>query len=209
MTVRLQNPFAALSPSGLDSQVLLVFARTEQYLSVQQVQEMLPEDGSRTGVQNSVARFVEQGTVVERRAGRSRTYALNGEHLLARPIREIASARRLLLGRMADAVAEWPIQPVTVMLFGSAARNEMQSDSDIDVLVVMPDDADDAQVDVLVGALATRAAAWTGNDVRPLVYRSREVAPAKVFEDIVEEGIGVAGDPAWLRRRLRRADTAS
>jgi len=34
------------------------------------------------------------------------------------------------------------IQPVKVILFGSAARGEMGPDSDIDVLVIVPDAAD-------------------------------------------------------------------
>lgn len=85
----------------------------------------------------------------------------------------------------------------------------MSVDSDIDVLFVMPNEADDATVEQLVGALAARATAWTGNDVRPLIYRAREVEPAPVFDAIVEEGIDVAGDPAWLRRRLRMTEDAA
>lgn len=103
--MRLQNPFAALSPSGLDSQVLLVLARAAQFLSVQQIHQLLPEGGSRAGVQKSVARFLEQGTVMERRVGRNRAFALNDEHLLASVIRQIAATKRLLLDRMAEAIA--------------------------------------------------------------------------------------------------------
>lgn len=206
--MRLQNPFAALSPSGLDSQVLLVLARTDQHLSVQQIHGLLPEGGSRAGVQKSVARFVEQGTVVERRFGRSRAFALNGEHLLADSIRQIAASKLLLLSRMAEVIVDWPVQPLTVKMFGSAARSDMRSDSDIDLLVVLPDEVEDDAADEMVAALATRAAAWTGNDARPLVYRASEVGPAKVFDEILEEGLDVAGDPGWLRRRLRRRSAA-
>lgn len=206
--MRLQNPFAALSPSGVDSQVLLVLARTERLLSVREIHRLLPEEGSRTAVQNSVARFVEQGTFIEQRIGRSRAFALNDQHLLAGPIRQIAASKQLLLRRMAEAVAEWPVQPLTVMLFGSAARSDMSSDSDIDVLVVLPDAAVEASADEMVSDLAARAAAWTGNDVRPLVYRAAEVQPAEVFDAIVDEGLVVAGDPSWLRRRLRRRSAA-
>ncbi|MFA4842076.1 MAG: nucleotidyltransferase domain-containing protein, partial [Agrococcus sp.] len=164
---------------------------------------------SRAGVQKSVARYLEQGTVVERRVGRSRAFALNDEHLLAAPIRQIAASKRLLLSRMREAVAEWPVQPITVTLFGSAARNEMRVDSDIDVLIVMPDEAEDTTVEELVGELTARTARWTGNDVRPLVYRASEVEPATVFEAIIEDKVNIAGDPAWLRRRLRRTSAAA
>lgn len=39
-----------------------------------------------------------------------------------------------LVGRIVEAV-----HPRRVILFGSAARNEMRPDSDLDVLVIMPD----------------------------------------------------------------------
>ncbi len=39
-----------------------------------------------------------------------------------------------LVGRIVEAV-----HPRRIILFGSAARNEMRQDSDLDVLVVMPD----------------------------------------------------------------------
>jgi uncharacterized protein len=39
-----------------------------------------------------------------------------------------------LVKRIVDAV-----QPIRIVLFGSAARNEMGADSDLDVMVVMPE----------------------------------------------------------------------
>jgi len=38
------------------------------------------------------------------------------------------------------------VHPLRVILFGSAARGQMGPDSDLDVLVVMPDEADQNQV---------------------------------------------------------------
>ena len=42
-----------------------------------------------------------------------------------------------IVGRIVDAV-----QPLRIVLFGSAARGEMGPDSDLDILVVMPDGSD-------------------------------------------------------------------
>jgi len=202
--MRLQNPFAAVSTTGLDSQVLTVLARTEQYLSVHQIHRLLPEEGSPQGIRKSVVRLVEQGGVLERVTGRSFAYALNRDHLLAEAILTIAKAKSELLSRMSQIISEWPIQPLTAKLFGSAARNEMRADSDIDLLIVMPDAATDDVVDESVRRLAAQAALWTGNDVRPLVFRSSEVQPASIFSSILEEGIDIAGDSSWLRKQLRR-----
>lgn len=201
--MRLQNPFAVLAPSGIDSQVLTVLARAEQFLSVHQIQQLLPERGSLQGVRNSVERLLEQGTVRERVAGRSRAYGINREHLLADAIASISRSKQEFLARLRDAVVAWPLRPPSVVMFGSAARNEMGSDSDIDLLFVFPDDAPHDLAHELVHQLVARAAAWTGNDVRPLVYSESEVVPMGIFDSVLQEGNVISGDPSWLQQRMR------
>jgi predicted nucleotidyltransferase len=202
--MRLQNPFATVSTIGLDSQVLTVLARSEQYLSVRQIHQLLPEEGSPQGVRKSVIRLVEQGVIWERVTGRSFAYALNRDHLLAEAILKIANAKTELLSRMSQVISEWSIQPLTAKIFGSAARNQMRTGSDIDLFLVMPDSASDDVVEDLVRQLAANAASWTGNEVRPIVYRSSEVRPASIFNSILEDGIDISGDSSWLRRQLRK-----
>ena len=46
--------------------------------------------------------------------------------------------KRELLNEMTDRVVAC-VQPLRIVLFGSAARGEMGPDSDLDILVVMPD----------------------------------------------------------------------
>lgn len=201
--MRLQNPFAALNTTGIDSQVLVVLARTEQYLTVAQVHTLLPERGSLEGVRKSLTRLVEHGTLLERVTGRSAAFALNREHLLVDPILQIARAKQELVNRLSQLISTWAMPPLTVKLFGSAARGEMNDASDIDLLIVMPDGVDPSEASALADALASRTRRWTGNDVRPLLYLDGEVRAASIFDSILREGIDVAGDPSWLRRRLR------
>lgn len=207
--MRLQNPFAVISTTGIDSQVLTVLVRSEQYLTIREIHRLLPEDGSHQGVRLSAGRLVEQGILLQRTTGRGYAFALNREHLLASAILQIANAKSELISRMAWVVAGWQTQPLTVKLFGSAARNEMGTDSDIDLLVVMPDSAADEAVEDMVGQLVAQTTLWTGNDVRPLVYRSSEVAPASIFTSILGDGIDIAGNPSWLRKRLRSKEDVS
>lgn len=202
-SMRLQNPFAAVSTTGLDSQILTVLARTEQYLTIQQIHSLLPEAGSLAGVRHPVARLVTHGTVIERKAGRTTAYALNRNHLLIGPILQIANAKQELLNRAARQISEWQLQPFIAQIFGSAARNEMETDSDIDLFLVMPDEVSPDQVDLQVDALVEQMSLWTGNDVRPLLYFASEVTQASIFESILNEGIHIYGDPSWLRKQLR------
>lgn len=190
----------------LDSQALTVLSRTEQYLSVQQIQQLLPEEGSLQGVRKSVARLAEQGIVLELTVGQRYAYSLNFDHLLADAVKIIADAKNELITRMHQIISEWQTQPLTVKIFGSAARNEMLSSSDIDILIVMPDSAAEVVVNNSVQQLVTKATLWTGNDVRPLVYRNSEVEPASIFNSILSDGIDIAGDPSWLRKHAQGHD---
>lgn len=95
------------------------------------------------------------------------------------------------------------MQPISVKLFGSAARNDMTDDSDIDLLVILPDAWPEG--DNHIQELSSKASTWTGNDVRPLVYTESEIADAPIFKSILIDGIDVAGDGNWLRRRMRES----
>lgn len=77
--------------------------------------------------------------------------------------------------RIVDAV-----HPVRVILFGSAARGQMGPDSDLDVLVVMPDEADQNQ--------ASKA-----------IYRSlRGLGFATDALVVGESDLSLHGDDPWL-----------
>lgn len=137
------------------------------------------------------------------------TTGLDSEVLLvlAGPILQIADAKQELVRRFAREISKWGLQPLTVKLFGSAARGDMGDQSDVDLLVVLPDEVRFDEGFTVVGELTSRASRWTGNDVRPLLYRAGEIAAAPIFTAVIEEGIDVAGDPSWLPRRLRSLRT--
>ena len=86
-------------------------------------------------------------------------------------------------------------------IFGSVSRGTQRPDSDIDVLFVLPDDLERESGERDVHALAAPMAAWTGNDVRPLVYAADEVGPARVFSEILDDAMPIVGRLGWLRGR--------
>lgn len=203
--MRLQNPFAAISTTGLDSQVLTVLARSTQFFTIPQVHGLLPEGGSVQGVRNSLERLAEQGILDSYSFGRSLAYTLNKEHVLVNAILEISRAKDLFISRLVERVESWTVQPLTMSLFGSAVRSEMSTKSDIDLFIVFADDAPDDALDDQIGGLASDARRWSGNDVRPLVYRCSEVTDAAIFASILQDGVTVMGEPTWLRGRIARS----
>ena len=66
--------------------------------------------------------------------------------------------------RLIEEIEAWPLQPLHAALFGSAARGDGDSSSDIDLLIVRPDRLEaverwEEQIDRLRAVVRT----WTGN----------------------------------------------
>lgn len=88
----------------------------------------------------------------------------------------LAQLRRTLLDQIEERLSSWAIKPVHAAVFGSAARGSMTAESDVDLLLVRPDDADLELWDAQVHELAVEATRWVGNDTRPLEFTEGEVA---------------------------------
>src|SRR5437879_12329506 len=82
-----------------------------------------------------------------------------------------------LRARMADGVAAWQLQPASLVVYGSVARKETTSASDLDVLVVRPDatEPDDATWQGQVADLAERLRRWTGRRPSHIDMRQHEL----------------------------------
>lgn len=206
--MRLQNPLSVVTPT-LEAGILHVLARAAASFTVPKIQGLMPDAGSLNGLRQAIARLVQQGIVLEERHGNAFVYELNREHLNAGPIIEMAQTKRRLVAGMKQLVQSWYVEPLAVTMFGSAARDEMTLDSDIDLFVVLPDDAGDVLANEDLNRFSETVSKWTGNDTRLLVYQESEITPAPVFDSIMREGIHIAGERAWLERRLRTSKVVS
>lgn len=151
-----------------------------------------------------LARLVDEGTVEFQPAGQAYLYRLNRGHLAAPAIIAIAGQRDEFLKRVGSAIADWPYPARYAAIFGSAARRQMRTDSDIDLFLVRPSHAGERWGDD-VATLCALASRWTGNNVHPLEYGESEISAARgevVLQDIAEEGITVVGDRQWFRREM-------
>lgn len=130
--------------TSLEPVVLQVLWRTTSSMTGAQVHR-LAGTGSDQGVRLALERLVRYGIVRSRQAGRATLYTLNREHLAFPAVDGAFSA--LQPGRAFRSLVEaivtehFPDDPstVSVALFGSVARGEARPDSDVDVLVVVPD----------------------------------------------------------------------
>jgi hypothetical protein len=141
--VDLTDPTSAVVAT-LDGPVLAVLAAGGRPMTVGDVADQMPR-GSEIGVRRSLARLVEQGTVRATEMGRNRVHELNEEHVAAPVAHLLAGLRLELWTRLRAKLSSWDPKPVYACVFGSAARGDGDSRSDIDLLLVhgpFPGDSD-------------------------------------------------------------------
>lgn len=197
--VQLQHPLSTVTTS-VDGDVLAVLARAAGPLTIADICRLVPAR-SYAGVRNSADRLADQGIVDGSRTGRTKSFTLNRDHLAAAPIIALAGLRGELLQRLRAGCELLPLRYAA--LFGSGARGDMRTDSDLDLCFVVLD-GERSTAEGGIHALCEEARRWTGNAVRPVVFGEAEVgASDPLLASVARDGIPIAGDGRWLARRLR------
>jgi len=203
--MELGRPLAVVTPS-VDGDVLRVLALAQADFTPGTLRDVIGEH-SVAGIRRALDRLALQGIVHRRSAGRAYLYSLNREHLAADPVIALARSRERLLERLADHVRAWQQPVVFGAVFGSAARPDHSTSSDLDLLLVYPDGTDVDLWNAQVSTLTSAATAWTGNDARVLEYTQADIVARPndpVLASVVAEGLHFAGDATWLRTTVRR-----
>lgn len=205
----LGNPSSSIL-GGVSGAVLTVLAKTTLPLTGPTIASISRTRVSRAGVNRVMGDLVESGLVHAVQAGKAKLYSLNRVHVAAHAIEELASLRETLFQRIRDFVASWSASPASVILFGSTARGEASSHSDIDLLIVRAHDIpiDDPTWSSNLANLASLVQAWSGNGCELLEFSEAEVKQlAQKGEPLVKsirnEGISLYGHSvtALLGRR--------
>lgn len=200
------KPFTAIS-SSVDGDVLVVLAGSTKPRSGRELARRAGR--SNTGVQHVLDRLVEHGLVYREEVGRTFLYELNRDHLLAPTVEQMAAVRTELIRRLRKVIGVWEPAPVHASLFGSAARGDGDTSSDIDLLVVRPADLDpeDATWREQLDELADSVRRWTGNNVGIAEVSEGELPRLRknrppVVEEVSEDAVDLAGEET--RKLLRR-----
>ncbi len=205
------QPVQAVIP-GAQGRVLAVLTQTSTDLNLRTIARLAsvsPAQASRV-----LPGLVELGLVERHEVPPSSLFRLNREHVAAQVLIELARARDIALERMGTAARELPLPPVSVIVFGSFARREADKQSDIDVVMVRPDDIDDDDDDDDdwsdgVEQWRERVRTFTGNPVEVIEVDRAEVteklaSASSLWRDIARDGVVVHGATLNdLRERVR------
>lgn len=204
----LSSPIRSVIPS-VQGAVLAVLARSDVPLSGRRTAELTGGRAGQARVNQVLQELTASGVVLREEHPPAYLYRLNREHLAAAAIVALADLREHLLSRIRDTVERWEQPAIAVWLFGSAARGNGGPDSDIDLLVLRPDQVDEDDPSWLrqVDDLATQVTTWTGNRCEILEYSAEEfdglvAAGERLASDLRTESVRIFGDT--VGRRLRR-----
>lgn len=177
------------------ARILAVLERTNQPLSGRTI-AALTGTVSQPTTSRLLVELGRRGLVIKVPGG----YELNRDHLSYRAIEALLGNFDELKRRVADDVAAWEKSPLSVVLFGSAARRHDLIDSDVDLLVVRPTPVsfDDPRWAANVANLSERVGRWCGSPCEVLEYSPDELAELRQADDpllasLERDGIVFAG----------------
>ncbi len=156
--------------------------------------------------------LVELGVLERREVPPSSLFRFVPEHVASKAILALARSADTVLDELGHLTASLLIPPVSVIVFGSFARGEADAESDIDMLVVRPSDADedDEKWASSMEQLHTDVGRLTGNQLEVLEVSAGEVAALvksrrPLWADIRRDGRVVHGLPLDELRGVRSA----
>lgn len=142
---------------GAEAAVVEVLSRSDGGLTGRQLARIakIPESTCRL----ALGRLSDLGLAHVRGAGRAHLFSLNRSHI-SWPTAESAITTRTRLFERYTELVQAHGDEIDLILFGSTARQDATPDSDVDLLLVTPDDLDATD---LISALGERTYDWTGN----------------------------------------------
>jgi predicted nucleotidyltransferase len=169
------RPVEAIVP-GAQGRVLAVMAETTAELNLRTISEL--SGVSQAQASRILPNLVKLGVLERREVPPSSLFRFVPEHVASRTILALARSTDTVLDELGDIASSLLVPPVSVIVFGSFARREVDAESDIDLLVVRPSevDEDDEKWASSMDQLHTDARRLTGNPIEVLEVSAGEAA---------------------------------
>ncbi len=191
------HPVHAVIP-GAQGRVLAVLAATTAELNLTTLARLAGVSVAQAS--RVMPGLVELGLVERREVPPSSQFRLIRDNVASLAIIDLARSRDRALDLLGAVAGELPVSPVSIVVFGSFARGAADERSDIDVIIVRPDelDEDDDSWATSVEAWRGRARAITGNPVQLLELSESEVRArlsgmGELWSDVSRDGVSLHG----------------
>lgn len=192
-----QRPIEAVIP-GARGRILSVLVETTAPLNLRTLARLA--DVSLAQASRVMPGLVKLGLVERQEVPPSSLFLLDRSNVAAQAIVRLARSRDNALEQIGAAAAALRVRPEAVIVFGSFARGEAHSDSDIDIVIVRRDhiDEDDDAWQTSLDELRTGIVALTGNQVEIVEVSLAEAGSklngrSELWRDVRRDGITVHG----------------
>jgi predicted nucleotidyltransferase len=136
--MNLSNPFESLFPGG-HGQVLRVLLQQPQPLSGRSIALLLGGKLGKSRVLEILGQLVDAGIVDRDIVGSAHKYLINRDHISYPQLARLSNPVGQLVSLIQRHIASWEIAPARAVVFGSTAKHSSTSDSDLDLLILRPD----------------------------------------------------------------------
>jgi hypothetical protein len=191
------HPISAVIP-GAQGRVLAALAETTAELNLRTLARL--SGVSVAQASRVLPGLVELGLVERREVPPSSQFRLVRTHVAARAVLQLAVARETVLAEIGDTASNLAVPPASVIVFGSFARGDAGTQSDVDAVFVRPHGVgeDDARWVDGVEHWRTTIRTLTGNSAEVLEVPIGEIAARlqgrqAVWHDIRRDGRVVHG----------------
>lgn len=202
--MNIAEPTRSLSPT-LHLAVLAALARLDQPVSGRGLARRLQGRASQRGVSDALSYLVAQGLVVREDHPPSASFWLNRDHVAAGIAELLGGLKETLRQRSTSEIESWAVRPEWAALFGSLVRGEGDASSDIDMVLVVPDDCDPHSDDWTsqIDRLGERVRSWTGNPASIVTFELGEYLASNepLAGEIAREAITLWGERPARRPR--------
>ena len=160
-----ENPLRSIAAT-VDADVLKVLAGADDAVTGNELARLAGR--SYAQVYTVVGRMVGEGLVVCVQYGRTKTYRINNDHVLAHGIRRILATPARIESEIRQAGMAWDPPAETIALLGPAAHRRVSADGEVDLLVIRSDSVNDRDLTWRrqLDELARMVEAKSGNVVR-------------------------------------------
>jgi len=134
--------------------------------------------------------FSEQGIVSLRQIGRSTVYELQQNHIVVKDwLKPLFRKEDLLENSLARTITNYlSIKPLSIILFGSVAKKQDRAGSDIDILLIMPDNANLKTCKREIAKSEEKITQLYGNHLSPLlIQRATFIGKLKKADHFLKE----------------------
>jgi len=129
-------------------------------------------------IHRNMGELVNSNLIVFSRMGKMNLFRLNRKSVLYKALEQFLQVEKDLLGELEKAITE-ALQNeddiIAINLYGSFATGLERSDSDVDIIVVVSDDADMEAINGRVAELGRLVRTRFGNTLSCIIKRRREV----------------------------------